>query len=110
MVQLFSNLLDNAITHGPVGGTVRISLSHSSSTRVSVCIHDDGGNIPPDALGHLFDRFYRVDSARAHATGGTGLGLAIARLIAQRHGGDIEITSDPADGTDVTVWLPLATM
>lgn len=107
LVQLFGNLLDNAIAHGPAGGTVRISLIHAKSGMAKVCVHDDGGNIPPDALIHLFDRFYRADSSRAHATGGTGLGLAIARRIARRHGGDIEITSDPAAGTDVIVWLPL---
>ena len=104
--QLFSNLLDNAITHGPIAGTVHITLEHGSDKRCTVSIEDDGGEIPPEALPHLFDRFYRVDSSRARATGGAGLGLAIARQIARRHGGDIEISSSPAAGTRVSVHLP----
>ncbi|MDI9431375.1 MAG: ATP-binding protein, partial [Planctomycetota bacterium] len=62
--------------------------------------------IPNDALAHLFDRFYRVDSSRSQDFGGSGLGLAIAREIARRHKGDVEITSNPQTGTAVSVRLP----
>ena len=104
--QLFDNLLDNAIAYGPRGGTVRIALSDGSQTDCTVTIHDEGGHIPAESLDRLFDRFYRADSSRSRATGGAGLGLAIAREIARRHGGDIDITSDPARGTVVRVRLP----
>ena len=106
LLQLLDNLLDNALAYGPRGGTVRITLSDGSQTDCTVTIHDEGGHIPAEALDHLFDRFYRADSSRSRATGGAGLGLAIAREIARRHGGDIDITSEPARGTAVRVRLP----
>jgi len=104
--QLFGNLLDNALRHGPRGGTVRVTLANGTEDRVTVSVHDEGGQISPDTVVHLFDRFYRVDSSRSQASGGSGLGLAIAREIAHRHGGDIEITSNPQAGTVVSVSLP----
>jgi two-component system, OmpR family, heavy metal sensor histidine kinase CusS len=104
--QLFSNLLDNVLRHGPRGGTVRVKLEDEADNRVTVSIRDEGGQIPPDAVAHLFDRFYRVDSSRSQASGGSGLGLAIAREIARRHGGDIEIVSDLQTGTTASVHLP----
>jgi heavy metal sensor kinase len=106
LAQLFGNLLDNAWRHGPAGGRITISMQAEAPEGVTVRVHDEGGNIPPEALPRLFDRFYRVDPSRAHATGGTGLGLAIAREIARRHGGRIEIASDPATGTVASVHLP----
>jgi len=105
-VQLFGNLVENAVVHGPPGGPVRILLSDEGNGRCAVCIHDEGGAIPPEVLPHLFDRFYRSDASRTRTTGGAGLGLAIAREIARRHGGDIVITSSPATGTRVVVSLP----
>lgn len=104
--QLFANLLDNALRYGPAGGTVTVSLADGSDGEVVVSVHDDGGGIPNDALVHLFDRFYRVDSSRSQDFGGSGLGLAIAREIARRHKGDVEITSNPQAGTVVSVRLP----
>jgi len=106
--QLFGNLLDNALVHGPAGGTVRVELAHEAAGTCAVSVHDEGGGIPPEAIARLFDRFYRADPSRTRATGGAGLGLAIARQIARRHGGDIAITSRPADGTRATVRLPCA--
>lgn len=104
--QLFSNLLDNAIRYGPAKGTVRVTLEAGPDQQVTVSVHDEGGEIPPDALAHLSDRFYRVDSSRSQASGGSGLGLAIAREIVLRHDGDIAITSDPETGTWAIVHLP----
>lgn len=105
--QLFCNLIDNALRHGPAKGTVRIELEDGAGNQACVSIRDEGGQIPAEALAHLFDRFYRVDSSRSQTSGGSGLGLAIAREIAHRHGGDIEITSDRQDGTRVVVHLPM---
>ncbi len=104
--QLFGNLLDNALRYGPAGGTIQVEMEDATDHRVTISVHDEGGRIPPEALSHLFERFYRVDSSRAQASGGNGLGLAIVREIAERHGGTVEITSDPHAGTRVAVHLP----
>jgi signal transduction histidine kinase len=105
LAQLFRNLIDNALLHGPRDGIVTISISAGADSTVSATVHDEGGQIPHEALGRLFDRFYRADPSRASATGGTGLGLAIVREIVRRHNGHVEITSTPATGTTVTVRL-----
>jgi len=105
LARLFSNVLDNAVRYGPSGGTVRIALRCEPDGYATVSIHDEGGIIPPDAIPHLFDRFYRVDHSRSSLTGGVGLGLAIARQIARRHNGDISITSSPDSGTVVSISL-----
>lgn len=104
--QLFSNLLDNAIRYGPRKGLIQVTLQDGPDRWATVCIHDEGGAIPPESLPRLFDRFYRVDSSRSQTSGGSGLGLAIASGIVQRHHGDIAITSDPQAGTSVLVHLP----
>ena len=106
LARLFSNVLDNAVRYGPSDGTISIALKCEPDSCATVCIHDEGGNIPSEALPHLFDRFYRVDRSRSSSTGGVGLGLAIAREIARRHNGDISITSDPSSGTLVCIRLP----
>ncbi len=104
--QLFCNLLDNALRYGPAGGTVSVRITDGPDNCVTVFVHDEGGEVPPDAVAHLFDRFYRVDSSRAQASGGSGLGLAIVWEIVRRHDGEVTITSDPQAGTQVTVHLP----
>ena len=108
LVRMFSNILDNAIRYGLSGGTVSIALISGPNGYATVSIHDEGGNIPPDAIPHLFDRFYRVDHSRSSSTGGIGLGLAIARQIARRHNSDISITSDPGHGTVVSIRIARA--
>jgi signal transduction histidine kinase len=105
LIRLFSNILDNAVQYGPADGIIRISLVNESKDCAKVCIHDQGGNIPPESIPHLFERFYRVDSSRSKSTGGVGLGLAIAREIAYHHDGDISITSNPDTGTQVCIKL-----
>ena len=108
LVRLFSNVLDNAVRYGPAGGTVRIALRCGPDGYATVCIHDEGGNIPPEATPRLFERFYRIDHSRSSSTGGAGLGLAIAREIVRRHNGDISITSSPESGTLVSIRLACA--
>jgi len=105
LTRMLSNLLDNALRYGPKGGAIHLT-TRSSDGRVVIVVKDEGGRIPADAIPRLFERFFRVDGSRTSSTGGTGLGLAIAREIAQRHDGSIEITSDPASGTQVIVTLP----
>lgn len=106
--RLFGNLIDNAIHHGPRGGQVDVALQSGPGRQVTVTVKDQGGGIDPALLPRLFDRFFRADPSRSHATGGTGLGLAIAQEIAVRHGGRIAIASSPVDGTVATVELPIA--
>jgi signal transduction histidine kinase len=105
LIRLFSNVLDNAAKYGPENGTISISLKTEPDGYVIIDIHDEGGQIPPDSIPHIFDRFYRVDPSRSKTTGGAGLGLAISREIALRHNGDISITSSTDSGTLVTIRL-----
>jgi signal transduction histidine kinase len=106
---VLSNLLLNAIEHSCAATTIeaRLTLPPDQSL-VELVIEDHGEGIDPEALPHVFDRFYRGDPSRNRNTGGTGLGLAIAKAIAERAGGVILITSQPGIGTAVTVRLPLA--
>jgi signal transduction histidine kinase len=108
LARLFGNLIDNAVKHGPRGGTVHVGLAADGANGCRVTVHDEGGAIPPDQLARLFERFYRADASRSRITGGSGLGLAISQEIALRHGGEIRIASSPDEGTAVTVLLPLA--
>ena len=104
---LFSNLLLNALQHSPPASTVELLLMLHPET-AEFRIQDSGDGIPPEALPHIFDRFYRGDPSRTRSTGGTGLGLAIVQAIVQKAGGSIHIASQPGKGTTVTVTLPLA--
>jgi signal transduction histidine kinase len=102
--QVILNLLDNARKYTPAGG--RITLAAADNGRVCVSVADTGVGIPREAQAHLFDRFYRVDSARTRRTGGTGLGLPIVHGLVQAHGGRVAIESEPNEGTCVRIHLP----
>jgi signal transduction histidine kinase len=106
---LLSNLLLNAIEHSPAATKIeaRLTLPPDHDV-VELVIEDHGEGIDPEALPHVFDRFYRGDPSRTRNTGGTGLGLAITKAVVERAGGAISITSQPGLGTTVTVRLPLA--
>jgi signal transduction histidine kinase len=101
---LLTNIVNNAIRHGrdkPI--TVRISFS---DTYVLLEVEDQGEGISPEHMEHLSEPFYRADSARQRNTGGFGLGLYLCRLIAEAHGGRLEISSELGVGTHVKVYLP----
>ncbi len=100
------NLLDNAIRYTPRGGRVDVSLETGAALRIAVS--DTGSGIAPEALPHLFDRFYRGDKARSRQDGGFGLGLAIVKWVAESHGGAVAVTSQPGAGSTFTVTLPIA--
>jgi two-component system OmpR family sensor kinase len=104
--QLMLVLLDNALLHTPPEGTLTLSVGQSSDV-ATIAVADTGSGIAPEHLPHLFDRFYRADSARARESGGTGLGLAIARAIAESHHGKISVASEVGKGTTFTVTLPV---
>jgi two-component system, OmpR family, phosphate regulon sensor histidine kinase PhoR len=104
---LLSNLLDNAIRHTPAKGSICVRL-HTTESRAVLQVADTGEGIPAGELPRVFERFYRVDKARARLTGGTGLGLAIVRHVAEAHGGTVRAQSELGGGSTFTVMLPLA--
>jgi heavy metal sensor kinase len=103
--QLFTNLLDNAVTYTPDGGRVSVTLERTrDGARIEVS--DTGIGIAPEHLPHIFERFFRTAEAREQNSHGTGLGLAISRSIVQAHHGEISVGSIPHEGTTFTVALP----
>lgn len=104
--ELLLVLLDNAIKFTDAAGTVTLTLRADGGKAV-LQVRDSGSGIPPEALPHVFDRFYRADKARSRAEGGTGLGLAIAKWIVEGHRGSIRVDSYPGIGTTFTVELPI---
>lgn len=103
LTQVIYILIDNAIKYG--GNTITVHLSKQNK-RCLLSIHDDGEGIQEEALDHIFERFYRVDDARARKDGGTGLGLAIAKAIAIHHQGELSVDSQPNEGTTFTLQIP----
>jgi signal transduction histidine kinase len=83
-------------------------FSNNDSSTIRIEVSDTGVGIPPEALPRVFDRFFRVDSSRSQHSGGTGLGLAIVQSIALLHGGKVEISSQPGQGTRVTLHMPVS--
>lgn len=96
------NILDNAVRYTPAGGSVTISVASEDSAAV-ISVADTGEGIPTRDTERVFERFYRVDSARARATGGTGLGLAIVKHVAETHGGSVSVESELGVGSTFTL-------
>lgn len=103
--QLLLIPLDNAIRYTMPGGRITVSLERCEQM-AEVRIDDTGIGIAEHELPHVFERFYRADPARTREPGGTGLGLGIARWIAGRHGGTVELSSRPGEGTTARIRLP----
>ncbi len=106
--QCLINIVNNAIKYTMAGGCVKIVLS-SDKEYAFIQVIDNGVGIPANALPHIFERFYRVDSARARHTGGTGLGLSIAQQIIQHHAGFIDVESKVGSGTTFVIAIPRRT-
>lgn len=104
---LLINLLDNALRYTPPGGIITVHLAETAAG-VTIAVQDTGPGIAPEHLPHLFERFYRTDSARAADSGGTGLGLAIVKEIALAHDGKVRAESELGKGSIFTVMLPVA--
>lgn len=104
--QVITNLLTNALQHTPAGGEVEISTKAEHGTAI-LTVSDNGTGISPEHLPHIFDRFYRVDTARTSSQGRSGLGLAISKAVIEAHGGSIEVTSKTSVGSVFTVRLPM---
>jgi len=115
LIQLFQNLIHNAIKYGKPGGHVWVTIGmgpdsargrRAAGSMVSITIKDDGEGIPREAIPRLTERFYRVDVKRSREKGGTGLGLAIVKHIVNRHQGRLTIESQPGEGSQFTILLP----
>jgi len=105
--QIQDNLMQNALRYAPEGGKIELSLLSSGDDAV-FGIYNNGPKIPEEALGRLFERFYRADKARDRSSGGTGLGLAIARKLAEGHGGSLMAENHPDGGVVFTLSLPIS--
>ena len=102
------NLLDNAVRHSPGGTVVDVNL-RNVDTQYAIVVSDQGPGIAPEHQPHIFERFYRVDAARARGSrdGGAGLGLALVQWVAERHGGRATLTASSPTGSTFTVVLPV---
>ncbi|HUX49585.1 MAG TPA: ATP-binding protein [Spirochaetia bacterium] len=103
--QALTNLVENAIKYSPPGSRVHLGVE-SASDSVSICVRDNGTGIPAKDLPRIFERFYRVDRARARDVGGTGLGLSIVKHIALAHHGEVFVTSELGSGSEFTLRIP----
>ena len=108
LIQLFQNLIHNAIKYSRDNGHVWISSGQAADGQAFVTVRDDGEGIPSSAVPRLTERFYRVDIKRSREKGGTGLGLAIVKHIVNRHGGRLQIESRQGEGSSFTVLIPPA--
>lgn len=110
--RLFLNLLDNAIKFSPTGGVVEVAMTRREG-HCEISVIDEGPGIPADAVARIFERFFRGDLSRSHASApeidssGAGLGLAIARRIAELHGGRLELASSRPGRTEFRVVVPV---
>lgn len=104
--QVLTNLMANALRHTPPGGSITLQTEPLQGG-ARIIVRDTGEGIPADDLPYIFDRFWRGDRSRSHATGaGSGLGLPIARQLVQAHGGRIGVESEPGQDTTFTIELP----
>ena len=101
-----SNLIDNAIKYTPEKGRIAVTVGLAGNGLV-IEVADNGIGIPPQDLSRIFERFYRVDRSRSREMGGTGLGLSIVKHVAQVHGGSIDVTSTPGQGSKFCLKLPV---
>lgn len=112
LMQVFTNLIENAVKYGKRGGRVRIAVERHENRpgvrgpAVCIVVDDQGDGIPPHHIARLTERFYRVDGHRSREMGGTGLGLAIVKHIVSRHRGRLRIESTLGQGSRFTICLP----
>jgi two-component system phosphate regulon sensor histidine kinase PhoR len=102
------NLVVNAVRYTPAGGTIRVGWQHRMQGGGVFEVRDTGVGIAREHLARLGERFYRVDDGRSRSTGGTGLGLAIAKHTVQRHGGEMQVESEPGKGSTFRLVFPPA--
>ena len=106
LYQIIYNLVENGIKYNLPGGKLNIRIYRDGENAVME-VSDTGVGIPEDAIGHVFERFYRVDKARSRKTGGSGLGLSIVRNMVERHQGTIAVESTLGQGSTFRVTFPI---
>jgi two-component system, OmpR family, sensor histidine kinase BaeS len=106
LVQLFSNLIENALIHAEKPGRLSIRVTHTRD-RLNIVFEDTGPGVPDETLPRLFERLYRTDASRSRSTGGSGLGLAICKSIVELHNGTIEAQNGDEGGLRIEITLPL---
>ena len=106
LARLLLNLLDNAIKFTNAGGHIRVTVSRDDDI-ARLTVQDSGCGISPDAIPHVFDRFFRADPARPSGVEGVGLGLSLVKWIVDQHHGQIDVSSEVGRGSTFTVRLPL---
>jgi signal transduction histidine kinase len=99
------NLIENGLLFNHPGGWVTVS-TEACDREAIILIADNGVGIPADDQRHIFERFYRVDASRSRHSGGSGIGLALTSEIVRRHGGSVDVTSEPGYGSTFTIRLP----
>lgn len=110
MVQVLSNLLNNALQHTAAGGDVLVAVRKPDPHWIEITVIDNGEGIEAEHLPHIFERFYRADPARSRDRGGSGIGLTISKALVESHGGGLSVSSPGRGrGSNFTVRLPLAT-
>jgi signal transduction histidine kinase len=105
--QVIQNLVANAVRHTPRGGRIALRAIPQGAD-VMLVVEDSGAGIPAEHLPHVFDRFYRVDSARDARSGGSGLGLSIVRAVVEQHGGRVAVSNGSLGGARFEIRLPIA--
>jgi signal transduction histidine kinase len=106
LYQIVFNLVENGIKYNRPGGTLHVTV-HREEDNAIIQVTDTGVGVPEDSIPHLFERFYRVDKARARKSGGSGLGLSIVRNMVERNGGTIGVSSVLGEGSTFTVMFPI---
>jgi two-component system phosphate regulon sensor histidine kinase PhoR len=106
LLSAVANLLHNAVRYTPTGGRIHLRWQARAEGGADLSVTDTGIGISREHLPRLTERFYRVDSSRSRDTGGTGLGLSIVKHVAQRHGGQIDVSSEPGKGSVFRITLP----
>jgi two-component system sensor histidine kinase SenX3 len=110
LVTAIRNLIGNAVAYSDAGTPVVVAVRPVDGDRVELAVTDQGHGIAVADQQRIFERFYRVDSARSRSTGGTGLGLSIVKHVAANHGGDVSVWSEPGQGSTFTLRLPAMTV
>ena len=103
--RLLINLLDNAIKYTATGGRVAVAVMRQDGA-ARLTVSDTGVGITPEALPHVFERFFRGDASRSSSVEGAGLGLTLVKWIAERHGGRLDVASVAGEGSTFTLSLP----
>jgi len=108
MMEVFSNIIDNALRYTPEGGHITLSARQTDDS-IEMSVQDSGPGVASDELDRIFERFYRTETSRARDKGGSGLGFAIAKSIVEKHSGRIWAESKPGEGLTIMIRIPIFT-